>query len=588
MRSGLLSVFIFCLATAAFSADTVIFGGMRLTYSGKGYCVASPYSNGGKWDVWDLKVVDDAALAAKATLTIRPLEKDPTNFCVKIRSLSAPALRSLKITFPPGANGVGYLKDLYVDSAMQSITILGGDLGSNEAGDGLVSVKGSVEQLKISGLKHKDKATGELTYWGGDLWADVSVKGDLGSCLITGGNYSYLPGLEEQRLACFSVSGTVKKFALKSYLMKDDKGLAYLKGGFASADLAASSSIDNLTIAGGGWQMGLVKAPKIGKVSVSGPNPQAAFLPAPKEDYGLLNASLRTLGDDTGNFTNYYLGGCAFRSANVRDSLVSAHGSLKSFKASADKNGEGGLVSNSFVYAGVGYENNYVSSPVIFASAPGSGILQAGTNCVFTLPFSVTNLPSEGVSSLSVAARGLAWGCFISNAVSETFSGFDMYSVSGTNTVSGTFVWDPALGDFDFGGTEYYTLTNIKIRVSYGASPRRHTELPLTIRVRQQKKEVASTNFIHSASTSAPQRKVYPGNISAVNCREAQNSLFAGGLLFGSDGTSEHATYMGSLNSFKASGSAKGNLLYSKKNIKLDKYFDYENNEVWIGGARKK
>ena len=104
MRSGLLSVFIFCLATAAFSADTVIFGGMRLSYSGKGYCVASPYSNGGKWDVWDLKVVDDAALAAKATLTIRPLEKDPTNFCVKIRSLSAPALRSLKITFPPGAN----------------------------------------------------------------------------------------------------------------------------------------------------------------------------------------------------------------------------------------------------------------------------------------------------------------------------------------------------------------------------------------------------------------------------------------------------------------------------------------------------
>lgn len=588
MRSGLLSVFIFCLATAALSADTVIFGGMRLSYSGKGYCVASPYSNGGKWDVWDLKVVDDAALAAKATLTIRPLEKDPTNFCVKIRSLSAPALRSLKITFPPGGNGVGYLKDLYVDSAMQSVTILGGDLGSNEAGDGLVSVKGSVEQLKISGLKHKDKATGELTYWGGDLWADVSIKGNLGSCLITGGNYSYLPGLEEQRLACFNVSGTVKKFALKSYLMKDDKGLAYLKGGFASADLTASSSLDNLTIAGGGWQMGLVKAPRIGKVSVSGPNPQAVFLPAPKEDYGLLNASLRTLGDDTGNFTNYYLGGCAFRSANVRDSLVSAHGSLKSFKASADKNGEGGLVLNSFVYAGVGYENNYVSSPIIFANAPSSGILQAGTNCVFTLPFSVTNLPPEGVSSLSVAARGLAWGCFISNAVNETFSGFDMYSVSGTNAVSGTFVWDPALGDFDFGGTEYYTLTNIKIRVSYGASPRRHTELPLTIRVRQQKKEVASTNFIHSASTSAPQRKVYPGNISAVNCREAQNSLFAGGLLFGSDGTSEHATYMGSLNSFKASGSAKGNLLYSKKNIKLDKYFDYENNEVWIGGARKK
>lgn len=576
------------LALSSFAADTVIFGGMRLNYSGKGYCVASPYSNGGKWDVWDLKVVDDAASAAKATLTIRPLENDPTNFCVKIRSLSAPALRSLKITFPPGANGTGYLKDLYVDSAMQSVTILGGDLGSNEAGDGLVSIKGSVEQLKISGLKHKDKATGELTYWGGDLWADVSIKGNLGSCLITGGNYSFLPGLEEQRLACFGVSGTVKKFAIKSYLMKDASGLACLKGGFASADLTAAASIDSLTIAGGGWQNGLVKALRIGKVTVSGPNPQAAFLPAPKEDYGLLNASLRTLGDDTGNFTNYYLGGCAFRSANVRDSLVSAHGSLKSFKASADKNGEGGLVLNSFVYAGVGYENNYVSSPIIFANAPSSGILQAGTNCVFTLPFSVTNLPPEGVSSISVASRGLAWGCFISNAVNETFSGFDMYDVSGENAVSGTFVWDPALGDFDFGGTEYYTLTNIKIRVSYGASPRRHTELPLTIRVRQKRKEVTSTNFIHSASSAAPQRSVYPGNISAVNCREAQNSLFAGGLLFGSDGTSEHATYMGSLNSFKASGSAKGNLLYSKKNIKLDKYFDYENNEVWIGGARKK
>ena len=589
MRSGLLLVFIFCLATAAFSADTVIFGGMRLTYSGKGYCVASPYSNGGKWDVWDLKVVDDAALAAKATLTIRPLEKDPTNFCVKIRSLSAPALRSLKITFPPGGNGVGYLKDLYVDSAMQSVTILGGDLGSNEAGDGLVSIKGSVEQLKISGLKHKDKATGELTYWGGDLWADVSVKGDLGSCLITGGNYSYLPGLDDQRLACFNVSGTIKKFALKSYTMKDALGLTYLKGGFASADLIAASSIDNLTIAGGGWQNGLVKAPRIGKVSVSGPNPQAAFLPAPKEDYGLLNASLRTMSDaNPGNFTNYYMGAVSLRSVNARDSLISSHGSLKSLKASADKNGEGGLVSNSFVYAGVGYENNYISSPIIFASAPSSGILQAGTNCVFTLPFSVTNLPPEGVSSLSIASRGLAWGCFISNAVNETFSGFDMYSFEGTNAVSGTFVWDPALGDFDFSGTEFYTLTNIKIRVSYGASPRRHTELPLTIRVRQNKKEVTSTNFIHSVSTSAPRRNTFPGNIGPVSCGRALSSFFAGGLLFGSDGTSEHATYMGSLNSFKASEEAKANSLYSKKPIKLDKTFDYEGNEVWIGGSRVK
>ena len=58
--------------------------------------------------------------------------------------------------------------------------------------------------------------------------------------------------------------------------------------------------------------------------------------------------------------------------------------------------------------------------------------------------------------------------------------------------------------------------------------------------------------------------------------------------MFSSDGASEHATYMGSLNAFKASGSARGNQLYSKKNIKLDKYFDYETNEVWIGGARKK
>jgi len=589
MRSGLLSVFIFCLASAAFSADTVIFGGMRLTYSGKGYCVASPYSNGGKWDVWDLKVVDDAALAAKATLTIRPLENDPTNFCVKIRSLSAPALRSLKITFPPGGNGVGYLKDLYVDSAMQSVTILGGDLGSNEAGDGLVSIKGSVEQLKISGLKHKDKATGELTYWGGDLWADVSIKGNLGSCLITGGNYSFLPGLEEQRLACFNVSGTVKKFALKSYLMKDNKGLSYLKGGFASADLTASSSIENLTVTGGGWQNGLIKAQRLGKVAVSGPSASALALPAPREDYGLLNASLRTLNDaNPGNFTNYYMGAVSLRSVNARNSLISSHGSLKSLKVGADKSGEGGTISNTFVYAGVGYENDYISSPVIFASAPNSGILQAGTNLVFTLPFSVTNLPSEGVSSISIASRGLAWGCFISNAVNETFSGFDMYDVSGENAVSGTFVWDPALGDFDFSGTEYYTLTNIKIRVSYGASPRKHTELPLTIRVRQKKKEVTSTNFIHSVSTTAPKRNVFPGNIGSVNCGRAFSSFFAGGLLFGSDNTSEHATYMGSLNSFKASEEAKANYLYSKKTIKLDKTFDYEGNEVWIGGTRIK
>ena len=583
----LLFLTVFLSAYGLFGADTVIFGGMRLTYSGKGYCVASPYSNGGKWDVWDLKVVDEADSGLKAALTIRPLEKDPTNFCVKIRSLSAPALRSLKITFPPGANGTGYLKDLYVDSGMQSITILGGYLGSNEAGDGLVSIKGPVEQLKISGLKHKDKLSGSLTYWGGDLWADVNIKGNLGSCLITGGNYSFSAGRSEQRLACFNVTGGVKKFALRSVLFKDEAGVVSSRGGFASADLAASSSIDNLTVTGGGWMNGLIKATKIGKVTVSGPNASALALPAPREDYGLLNASIRAISTaNPGVFTNYSIGAISLRSVNARDSLIASHGSLKSLKVNADKSGEGGLVSNTFVYAGVGYENNYMSAPVIFAHAPNSGILQAGTNCVFTLPFSVTNLPSDSASSVSIASRGLAWGCYVSNEFDEVFSGFDMWSVSDTNAVSGTFVWDPTLGDFDFSGTEYYTLTNIKIRVSYGASPRRNTELPLTIRVRQQEKEVNSTNFIHSATSSEPKRSAYPGNIGSVSCGTSMSSFFAGGLLFGSDGTSEHATYMGSLSAFKTAGEAKTNSLYSKKPIKLDKAFDYEGNEVWIGGAR--
>ena len=589
MRSGLLSVFIFCLGLSAFSADTVIFGGMRLSYSGKGYCVASPYSNGGKWDVWDLKVVDDAATAAKASLTIRPLENDPTNFCLKIRSLSAPALKSLKITFPPGANGVGFLKDLYVGSGMQSITVIGGDLGSNEGGDGLVSINGSVEQIKISGLKRKDKTSGDLSYWGGSLWADVNIKGSLGSCLITGGNYSFRPGKDDRRLACFNVTGSVKKFALKAFLFKDSSGTASSLGGFASADLTAGVSLDALSIAGGGWMNGLVTAPRIGKVSVSGPNPSAQILPALREEYGLANASIRAIsGANLDNFTNYYLGVCSFRSANVIGSLITAHGSLKGLKLSSDSAGNGGYVGESSVYAGIGYDNTYVSSPVIFAQAPKGGVIPVGTNCVFTLPFTVTNLPADAVSSISIASRGLAWDCFISNEFNETYSKFDRWDTSGTNSVSGTFVWDPALGDFDFNGVSSVKLTNIKIRVSYSSSPIRHTELPLTLEVFQQAQDVAMTNFISSAASSAPQRRVYPGNISSVNCREAKNSLFAGGLLFSSDGTSEHATYMGSLNSFKANDSAKGNLLYSKKDIKLDKYFDYENNEVWIGGARKK
>lgn len=589
MRSGFLSILLFFCALCAFSADTVFFGGMRLSYSGKGYCVASPYSNGGNWDVWDLKIVDEAASAAKSTLTIRPLENDPTNFCLKIRSLSAPALKSLKITFPPGAEGTGFLKDLYVGSGMQSIAIIGGDLGSNEGGDGTVSINGPVEQIKLSGLKRKDKASGEVSYWGGSLWADVNIQGSLGSCLITGGNYSFRPGSVNKRLACFNVAGSVKKFALKAFLLKDASGIACSYGGFASADLTAGISIDSLSITGGGWQNGLVKAPRIGKVSVSGPNPAATVWPSPKGEFGLLNASIRTFSEtNPDNFTNYCLGACSFRSANVRNSVIVSHGSLKGLKVSADQSGEGGAVSNSFVYAGVGYDNTYVSSPIIFATTPQNGVIPVGTNRVFTLPFTVTNLPADSVSSIGISSRGLAWDCFISNEFNETFSKFDLWEISGTNSVRGTFVWDPALGDFDFNGVSSIKLTNIKIRVSYSSAPMRHTELPLTLEVRQQAKDVAMSNFISSASSSAPVRKAYPGSISSVNCLEALSSLFAGGLLFSSDGTSQHATYLGSLNSFKASVSAKGNLLYSKKDIKLDKYFDYENNEVWIGGARKK
>ena len=530
MRSVLLSFF-FALSLSALAADTVFFGGMRLTYSGKGYCVASPYSNGGKWDVWDLKVVDEVASGAKSTLTIKPLENDPTNFCLKIRSLSAPALRSLKITFPPGANGVGFLKDLYVGSGMQSITVIGGDLGSNEGGDGLVSINGPLEQIKLSGLKHKDKASGALSYWGGSLWADVNIKGSLGSCLITGGNYSFRPGFDNKRLACFNVTGSIKKFALKSFLFKDASGLSCSYGGFASADLTAGISIDSLNITGGGWQNGLVKAPRIGKVSISGPNPAATVWPAPKEEFGLLNASIRSFSEtNPDNFTNYYLGACSFRSANVINSVVAAHGSLKGLKVSADSVGDNGMISGSSVYAGVGYDNNFISAPVIFANAPQSGVLSAGTNCVFTLPFTITNLPADSVSSISISSRGLAWDCFLSNEFNETFSKFDLWDVSGTNSINGIFVWDPALGDFDFNGIDSVTVSNIKIRVSYGSAPIRHTELPLKLIVRQQQKSVTATNFICSASSSAPVRKAYPGNISSVSCRDAQNSFFAGGL----------------------------------------------------------
>ncbi|MBO4552998.1 hypothetical protein J5754_01125 [bacterium] len=589
MRSVLLSIFVFAISLAAFSADTVYFGGMRIDYSGKGYVVASPYSNRGAWNVWDIKVVDNAANASRASLTIKPLEKDPTNFCVRIRSISAPALDSLKVTFPPGENGVGYVQNITVDSGMRSIAIVGGDLGSNEGGDGTVKLKSALKQMKLSGLKNKNKSSGKITYWGGNLWSDVEIGGNLDSFLMTGGNFCYRSFAEHQRHGIFSVNGSVKKFAVKAFLLKDEAGRQSYLGGFVSADLIASVSLDALNVAIGGWHNGIICAPKIGKVTITGPSGNIASLPAIYEDYGLRNASITTI--NTANpdyFTNYYLGACSFRSANVVDSVLSAHGSLKGVTVAADKQGAQGFITNSILRAGCGYDADFIPSPKIFAYAPKSGLMPAGTNAVFTMPFFVTNCPLDSVSSISLASRGQAWDCVISNDFGEVFSGFDQWSISDNGLVKGYLVWDPSLGDFDFSGTNQIIVTGLKIRVAYGSSPERHTELPLSIRVKQQAPTPVMTNKISSASAAAPTRKAYPGNLVSVNCQNAVACTMMGGLLFGSDESSEHATYMGSLNAFKASVSAKGNLLYSKKNIKLDKYFDYENNEVWIGGARKK
>lgn len=588
MRSGLLSIFVFCLGLSAFATDTVFFGGMRLDYSGKGYVVASPYSNRGAWNVWDIKVVDNVANASKASLTIKPLEKDPTNFCVRIRSISAPALDSLKITFPPGGNGVGYVQNITVDSGMRSIVISGGDLGSNEGGDGMVKLKSSLRQMKLSGLKNKDKSSGKITYWGGNLWSDVEIGGNLDSFLMTGGNFCYRPYAENQRHGVFSVKGSLKKFAVKAFLLKDETGRQSYMGGFVSADLIASVSLDSLNIAVGGWHNGLVSAPRIGKVTITGPNGNAASLPAIYEDYGLKNASITTI--DTANpdyFTNYFLGACNFRSANVIDSVLSAHGSLKGVTVSADKQGTQGLITNSIARAGCGYDADFIPSPKIFAYAPKSGIMPAGTNAVFTMPFFVTNCPLDSVSSISLASRGPAWDCVISNDFGEVFSGFDQWSISDNSLVKGYLVWDPSLGDFDFSGTNQIIVTELKIRVAYGSSPERHTELPLSIRVKQQAPTPVMTNKISSAAAAAPTRKAYPGNLVSVTCQNAFASTIMGGMLFGSDGSSEHATYIGSLNSFKVKEKAEGNLLYSKKMIKLDKDFDFEKNEVWIGGSRR-
>ena len=584
MKLRYLGIFLL-LPLLARGADTVIFSGLRLNYSGPGYVVATPFSNNGAWNVWDLTVVDNLESAAKATLSMRPAEKNPTNFCVRIRSLSAPALKSLSVVFPPGGNGVSYLQNISIASSLGSLSVTGGDLGSNEAGDGLISVKGALNQLKLSGQKFKNKLTGEISYYGGNLWADVSVGGALSVFRAQGGNLGFKPEIFRQRHLSIDGGQFIKSFLLQSVALKDPSGNTRIYGGFASADLSAEQYIENITVRGGGWHNGQIRSWRLGKVAFTGA--PLGKTPRPAIEYGLYNTHIASLNTAAPlYFTNYFIGQCTFRGANLQNSVISSHGNLKGLSAT-EKNGEGGIIFQSQILSGCGYDTAFQSPPVIFAACPTNYVFSAGTNVVLNIPFSITNLPLDSISAIYISQRDLAWGCILSNESGQVFSNFDLWETQGTNAVNGCFVWNPQLGNFDFSGHESILLTNVKIRAAYGIAPEHFVDLPLSLSVRPVALDNPPSNFVVSVSAKSPVRDIYPGNLVKISCVKAMHSTFSAGLKLSSDQKPEHATYLGSLLSFRAKSNALGNFLHSKKNISLDKNFNYDNNEVWVGGSRR-
>jgi len=460
--------FIACAVINLYAAKTVRYiDALKVTYNGLGNMTAGASDSGNytyKIEITGLSSVTNTKNKITDSLVIKPTSKSANSIFID-KIFADGALNKIKVTFPPGKDGLAScVRNIEVDGYVNNITIVGGDLGAPDAHDGEVKIAGSVKQILVKGKKHKIKNTKNAEWWGGNIWADISANEGVAKIIAKGGNIFYFPGAVDN--GTIDVNGEMKLLASDGVIVKTSETVKVMFGGAIKADIFNSKNeIKQIRAKGGRIIDGGIYCRQIRKIFVKGQKAADPRPPYSPLQQGLSKVYFQTTDPDY-NYKDCSLKNITIKNGSIFDSLFSVKGDINSVKVSLENSGAGNAITNVIIRAGTDMDLSENDPPTIYPNFFATGVV---TETKVVVPFTIDSAQAGETLAVHIHNRGPALDAVISNYYGQTFNADEAWKIT-TYPESGMFVWITK----DYQEDCY---SNIIIRVSDDGTPNKYDEM---------------------------------------------------------------------------------------------------------------
>ena len=428
-------IFIYLLAFCVIgSSQTIKVDVLSVTYTGEGFLSYSATTDY-KYDIQITGVISSSV----NRLTIKPVNKSQNS--VYINSISADGpIDSINVTFPPGKADASCVRNILVNGYVKNIKITGGDLGASDGKDGRVVIEGYLKSLMVKGKKYNVPNSKFTEWWGGNIWADITVNGYAKKIMVKGGNIGY--AYNDSLLSSIVVTGDVTKISVDGVIVKTNRADNLSKvmfGGALGAEIdCTGNELKNLRVKGGAIKGSGIYCRQLRKLQVIGQKSSAdqaqPFFPA--TDKGLSKVFIET-SDESGDYRLASLKSSIIKNGSIRDSIFSIKGDMNTFKISGDAIADLGNVTNFKMRIGFQGELSDSLAPEIVTDTVVTNI---GTNATLIVKFEVKNMDPGRKIYTRIHYRSLAYNAFISNYNGEVIKD-GMWWETDAETATGMFVW---------------------------------------------------------------------------------------------------------------------------------------------------
>ena len=428
-------IFIYVLALCFIgNSQTIKLDVLNITYTGDGiltYSATTDY----KYDFQITGVISSSV----NRLTIKPVNKSRNSVFINSISADGP-IDSINVTFPPGKDKNSCVRNISVEGYVKNIKIIGGDLGASDGKDGKVVIDGYLKSLMVKGKKYNVPKTKKSEWWGGNIWADITVNGYAKKIMAKGGNICYAYG--DSLLGSIIVNGDISKISVGGVIVKtnrEDKLSKVMFGGAIGSIInCGENELKNLNVKGGTIKGSGIYCRQLGKVQVTGQKadvsqPQPLF---PLTDKGISKVFIET-AEESGDYKLASLKNSIVKNGSIKDTIYSVKGNLNAFKITGDTVAGLGNVENFKMRIGYQGELSDSKAPEITTETVVTNI---GTNVTLIVKFEVKNMDPGRKVFTRIHYRDLAYNSFISNYNGEVYKD-GMWWESDASVTTGMFVW---------------------------------------------------------------------------------------------------------------------------------------------------